>query len=128
MAKNWAICVGINQYRFLQDLTCAVNDAEKMHLWLKETAKFDQTYLFTDISPEIDDMSEPLPSQPTFTTLRRWLRKRFARPILSPSDSLWFFFSGHGVREQGQDYLLLNDSDPDPEEVNNSAISLTFVT
>ena len=128
MAKNWAICVGINQYRFLQNLTCAVNDAEKMHLWLKETAKFDQTYLFTDISPEIDDMSEPLPSQPTFTTLRRWLRKRFARPILSPSDSLWFFFSGHGVREQGQDYLLLNDSDPDPEEVNNSAISLTFVT
>ena len=128
MAKNWAICVGINQYRFLQDLTCAVNDAEKMHLWLKETAKFDQTYLFTDISPAIDDMSEPLPSQPTFTTLRRWLRKRFARPILSPSDSLWFFFSGHGVREQGQDYLLLNDSDPDPEEVNNSAISLAFVT
>jgi formylglycine-generating enzyme required for sulfatase activity len=73
-------------------------------------------------------MSEPLPSQPTFTTLRRWLRKRFERPILSPSDSLWFFFSGHGVREQGQDYLLLNDSDPDPEEVNNSAISLAFVT
>ena len=128
MAKNWAICVGINQYRFLQDLTCAVNDAEKMHVWLKETAKFEQTYLFTDKSPEIDDMSEPLPSQPTFTTLRRWLRKRFERPILSPSDSLWFFFSGHGVREQGQDYLLLNDSDPDPEEVNNSAISLAFVT
>jgi uncharacterized caspase-like protein len=128
MAKNWAICVGINQYRFLQDLTCAVNDAEKMHIWLKETAKFEQTYLFTDTSPEIDDMSEPLPSQPTFTTLRRWLRKRFERPILSPSDSLWFFFSGHGVREQGQDYLLLNDSDPDPEEVNNSAISLAFVT
>jgi formylglycine-generating enzyme required for sulfatase activity len=128
MAKNWAICVGINQYRFLQDLTCAVNDAEKMYVWLKETAKFDQTYLFTDTSPEIDDMSEPLPSQPTFTTLRRWLRKRFERPILSPSDSLWFFFSGHGVREQGQDYLLLNDSDPDPEEVNNSAISLAFVT
>ena len=128
MAKNWAICVGINQYRFLQDLTCAVNDAEKMHVWLKETAKFDQTYLFTDKSPEIDDMSEPLPSQPTFTTLRRWLRKRFERPILSPSDSLWFFFSGHGVREQGQDYLLLTDSDPDPEEVSNSAISLTFVT
>ena len=99
-----------------------------MHVWLKETAKFDQTYLFTDKSPEIDDMSEPLPSQPTFTTLRRWLRKRFERPILSPSDSLWFFFSGHGVREQGQDYLLLTDSDPDPEEVNNSAISLTFVT
>ena len=128
MAKNWAICVGINQYRFLQDLTCAVNDAEKLHLWLKETAKFEQTYLFTDKSPEIDDMSEPLPSQPTFTTLRRWLRKRFERPILSPSDSLWFFFSGHGVREQGQDYLLLHDSDPDPEEVNNSAISLAFVT
>ena len=128
MAKNWAICVGINQYRFLQDLTCAVNDAEKMHVWLKETAKFEQTYLFTDTSPEIDDMSEPLPSQPTFTTLRRWLRKRFERPILSPSDSLWFFFSGYGVRVQGKDYLLLSDSDPYPEEVNNSAISLAFVT
>ncbi len=131
MAKNWAICVGINQYRFLQDLTCAVNDAEKMHLWLKETAKFDQTYLFTDTSPEIDDMSESFPSQPTFTTLLYWLSKRFpsnSRPPLSASDSLWFFFSGHGVREQGEDYLLLSDSISDPERVRNSAITLAFVT
>ncbi len=128
MAKNWAICIGINQYHFLQDLTCAVNDAEKIHLWLTETARFDQAYLFTDHSPPITDMSEPLPSQPTFTTLRYLFRKYVARPILSPSDSLWFFFSGHGVREQGQDYLLLSDSDPDPEEVNNSAISLAFIT
>lgn len=131
MAKNWAICIGINHYHYLQDLSCAVNDAEKMYLWLKETAKFEQTYLFTDNSPPIEDMTEPLPSQPTFTTLRRWLRKRFSpnsQPPLSASDSLWFFFSGHGVREQGQDYLLLSDSDPDPEEVNNSAISLAFVT
>jgi formylglycine-generating enzyme required for sulfatase activity len=131
MAKNWAICVGINKYQFIQHLTCAVNDAEEMHCWLKETAKFEQTYLFTDNSPPIEDMTEPLPSQPTFTTLRRWLRKRFppnSKPPLSASDSLWFFFSGHGVREQGQDYLLLSDSDPDPEEINNSAISLAFVT
>jgi len=131
MAKNWAICVGINQYRFLQDLTCAVNDAEKMHLWLKETAKFEQTYLFTDKSPEIDDMSESFPSQPTFTTLLYWLSKRFpsnSRPPLSASDSLWFFFSGHGVREQGEDYLLLSDSISDPERVRNSAITLAFVT
>jgi formylglycine-generating enzyme required for sulfatase activity len=131
MAKNWAICVGINQYRFLQDLTCAVNDAEKMHVWLKETAKFDQTYLFTDKSPEIDDMSESFPSQPTFTTLLYWLSKRFpsnSRPPLSASDSLWFFFSGHGVREQGEDYLLLSDSIADPERVRNSAITLAFVT
>ena len=131
MAKNWAICVGINQYRFLQDLTCAVNDAEKMHVWLKETAKFDQTYLFTDTSPEIDDMSESFPSQPTFTTLLYWLSKRFpsnSRPPLSASDSLWFFFSGHGVREQGEDYLLLSDSISDPERVRNSAITLAFVT
>jgi formylglycine-generating enzyme required for sulfatase activity/uncharacterized caspase-like protein len=131
MAKNWAICVGINQYRFLQDLTCAVNDAEKMHLWLKETAKFEQTYLFTDKSPEIDDMSESFPSQPTFTTLLYWLSKRFpsnSRTPLSASDSLWFFFSGHGVREQGEDYLLLSDSIADPERVRNSAITLAFVT
>jgi formylglycine-generating enzyme required for sulfatase activity len=131
MAKNWAICVGINQYRFLQDLTYAVNDAEKMHDWLKETAKFDQTYLFTDKSPEIDDMSESFPSQPTFTTLLYWLSKRFpsnSRPPLSASDSLWFFFSGHGVREQGEDYLLLSDSISDPDRVRNSAITLAFVT
>ena len=102
-----------------------------MHLWLKETAKFDQTYLFTDTSPEIDDMSESFPSQPTFTTLLYWLSKRFpsnSRPPLSASDSLWFFFSGHGVREQGEDYLLLSDSISDPERVRNSAITLAFVT
>ena len=129
MAQNWAICIGINHYNFCPNLAFAVNDATRMAAWLAGQAGF-QTYVFTDDSEDITDMSSPMSSRPTFTTLRRWLRKRFPenQPCLKPEDSLWFFFSGHGIREQGQDYLLLSDSDPDPEEVDNSALSLVMVT
>ncbi|MEB3190581.1 MAG: SUMF1/EgtB/PvdO family nonheme iron enzyme [Snowella sp.] len=131
MAKNWAICIGINHYHYLQDLTCAVNDAEKMHVWLKETAKFEKTYLFTDNSPVIEDMSESFPSEPTCATLSYWLDRRFppkSKPPLSLGDSLWFFFSGHGVQEQGQHYLLTKDSFLSAENAVSSAINLAWIT
>jgi formylglycine-generating enzyme required for sulfatase activity len=130
MAKNWAICIGINQYQYIKSLNCAVNDADKMDQWLKNTQKFEKIYLFTDNSPPITDGSAEFSSQPTYTNLRRWLRKRFhpnLKKFLSPSDNLWFFFSGHGWRHQGEDYLLLGDSDPDPEEIDNSALKIDWI-
>jgi serine/threonine protein kinase len=57
--------------------------------------------------------------------------KRFQKqqtPLLSSGDNLWFFFSGHGRRYQGQDYLLLSDSDPSPEHIKQTAISIDYVT
>ncbi|MEM6612966.1 MAG: caspase family protein, partial [Cyanobacteria bacterium P01_C01_bin.72] len=128
MAKNWAICVGINQYDNLPTLKYAVHDAELMADWFKNEANFDRVYLFTDNSPPITDGTRPFNSQPSRDTLRRFLRTRFEKPFLSPGDNLWFFFSGHGMRHADRDYLMPSGVDSHPEEIENSAISLAYVT
>ena len=128
MAKNWAIAIGINQYQNLPNLKYAVRDAESMKNWFKDEARFDKVYLFTDTSPEITDGTKPYNSQPSRSTLRRFLRVRFERPFLSAGDNLWFFFSGHGMRYGNRDYLLPSDVDPHPEELESSAIPLAYVT
>ena len=128
MAKNWAIAIGINQYENLSTLKYAVHDAELMAAWFKQEAKFDRVYLFTDTSPPITDANRPYKSQPSRATLRRFLRTRFDQPFLSPGDNLWFFFSGHGMRHTDRDYLMPTDVDPHPDELENSAIPLAYVT
>lgn len=130
MAKNWAICVGINNYENLQPLRYAVNDADALRHWLISKAGFSEkrVYYFADNSPPIDDASKPYDSQPTFGKLMRFLNVRFKEPFLESGDNLWFFFSGHGIRYQEQDYLMLSDSDPDGENITRTAIPLNYVT
>ncbi|MEM9538762.1 MAG: caspase family protein [Cyanobacteria bacterium P01_E01_bin.42] len=131
MARNWAVCIGINEYSYLTSLRYATKDAEVMSDWLKGKAKFEKVYLFTDDSPAIDDMSQPFPSQPTYTTLRTWVGRRFKqqeKPPLSFGDNLWFFFSGHGKRYRDRDYLLLSDSNSNAEHIEQTAISLDYIT
>ena len=128
MAKNWAIAIGINQYDNLPTLKYAVRDAELMAGWFQHEAKFDRVYLFTDTSPPITDANRPYKSQPSRATLRRFLRTRFDQKFLDSGDNLWFFFSGHGMRHADRDYLMPSDVDPHPDELENSAIALAYVT
>ena len=130
MAGNWAICIGINHYENLQPLKYAVNDADDLRDWLIEKAGFSQkrVYYFADNSPPITDASKPYKSQPTYGKLMRFLNVRFKKPFLKSGDNLWFFFSGHGMRYQEQDYLMLSDSDPDGENITRTAIPLNYVT
>ena len=127
MAKNWAICVGINQYDNLSALNYAVRDAEAMRDYFTEVG-FDQVYLFTDNSPAITDAGKPFNSQPSFGSLRRFLRVRFDKAFLSSGDNFWFFFSGHGMRHGEKDYLLPCDGDPHPEGIEETAIPLSYVS
>ena len=127
MGKNWAIAIGINQYRYLQPLHYAVRDASAMGDYFSSEVRFDQVYYFADDSPPIEqDHGQPLDSTPTFTTLKRFLRSRFERPFLRTGDNLWFFFAGHGVRHEDRDYLMPIDGDPG--DVDGTAISLSYVT
>ena len=130
MAKNWAICIGINEYHNLPSLNFAVRDAEKMRDWFVDEAGFekDHVYLFTDNSPPIADASKPYPSQPNYATLIRFLNNRFKKPFLAAGDNLWFFFSGHGLRHAERDYLMLSDSSADAELIERTAIPLSYVT
>jgi formylglycine-generating enzyme required for sulfatase activity/uncharacterized caspase-like protein len=125
MAKNWAIAIGINNYNNLQALNFAKRDAEVMAAWFTDEAKFHKVFLFTEDSPSIPT-NPPIPTQPTYGNLRRFLRANFEKQLLGSGDNLWFFFAGHGCREAERDYLMLLDSDPG--DVEHTAISVDFVT
>ncbi|BAY82124.1 hypothetical protein NIES267_16030 [Calothrix parasitica NIES-267] len=125
MGRNWAIAIGINKYDNLQNLNYAQRDAEAMKDWFEQSAKFDQVFLFTEDSPDIAN-NPPISTKPTFGRLRRFFRVNFEKPLLSAGDNLWFFFAGHGQRDAGRDYLMLSDSDPG--DVENSALSVSWIT
>ncbi|MGI8502667.1 MAG: SUMF1/EgtB/PvdO family nonheme iron enzyme, partial [Hassallia sp.] len=128
MVRNWAIAIGINHYENFRSLNFAKLDASVMATWFQEEARFEQVFLFTDDSPPIA-ANPPIPTQPTFGHLRRFLRAQFENiqfPLLKPEDNLWFFFAGHGNRYKDKDYLMFSDSDPG--DVENTAISVDYVT
>ena len=128
MAKNWAMCVGIDGYDSLPRLKYARRDAELMRDYFLQEARFENVYLFTDNSPDILDTGQPFSSQPTYGKLRRFLRTRFNRPFLGSGDNFWFFYSGHGLRHGDRDYLMPSDADPHPDGVEDTALPLNWVT
>lgn len=111
---NWALVVGINKYQKLRSLSYAVRDAELMRDFLAGEAQFDQVFYFTDDSKTItapDDSEQS--TQPTYTNLTSFLYDFFEYPSLGDGDNFWFFFSGHGIRHEGKDYLIPCDGRPD---------------
>ena len=125
MARNWAITIGINGYRYLQRLHYAMSDADAMRQFFTQELSFHQVYHFTDNgSPIAQDYGPDLESQPTSTTLSRFLRTRFEKPFLRDGDNLWFFFAGHGIRHENRDYLMPIDGDR--EDLERSAIPLHY--
>ncbi len=127
MARKWAVSIGINHYANMPDLDFAKKDAEKMRDWFAASG-FEPIYLFTDDSPPIDDADQPYDSTPTGNILKRFFRIRFKPNTLSIEDSIWFFFSGHGLRHEGTDYLMPCDADSHPEGIEETAIPLNYVT
>jgi formylglycine-generating enzyme required for sulfatase activity len=122
MVSNWAIVIGINQYRFLQPLKYAKRDAEAMQSFLMQEAKFNHIFLFTDDSPPIGSKS----TEPFRANLLRVFGQIFASSFMKDGDNFWFFFSGHGIRHQNRDYLMPEDGDPgNPKE---TAVEFNWVT
>jgi formylglycine-generating enzyme required for sulfatase activity/uncharacterized caspase-like protein len=127
VGKNWAITIGINGYRNLQRLSYAQRDAEAMRDYFRNEVQFEQVYHFSDDSPPIaQDYGEDIDSTPTYTTLSRFLHVRFEQPFLKAGDNLWFFFAGHGVRDEGRDYLMPIDAYL--QDIQRSALSLYYIT
>ncbi|AVH66049.1 SUMF1/EgtB/PvdO family nonheme iron enzyme [Nostoc sp. 'Peltigera membranacea cyanobiont' N6] len=122
MAKNWAIAIGINQYDYLQPLNYAKRDALLMQEFLGNEAGFERIFFFSDDSPELAGKS----TRPTRTNLLRVLRQLFDNPFMGAGDNFWFFFSGHGIRYADRDYLM--PCDGDPEDIENTAIAINFVS
>ncbi|MCA2668663.1 MAG: SUMF1/EgtB/PvdO family nonheme iron enzyme [Dolichospermum sp.] len=127
MAKNWAIIIGINKYSYLEHLKFAKTDAEAMHHWLLQEGGFDPKglFLFTDDSDQIPT-EPPIPTEPSFGHLDTFFDVQFERQLLTSADNLWFFFSGHGNRGLGGDYLMLSDSNP--RRLEQTALSVSYIT
>ncbi|NEP16473.1 MAG: SUMF1/EgtB/PvdO family nonheme iron enzyme [Leptolyngbya sp. SIO4C1] len=112
MSKNWAICIGINDYYNLSPLKYARRDAAEMRDFCL-AADFEQVYFFAENADPIQtEYGPPLRSEPTIGNLERFLQVRFNQKFLDAGDNLWFFFAGHGKRFQGRDYLMPVDGDP----------------
>ena len=112
MGKNWAICIGINEYYNLRPLKYAERDAQAFRDFCLHDAQFDHGYFFAEGADSIaTDFGPPLRAEPTIGNLERFLRVRFEEAFLEPGDNLWFFFAGHGKRYQGRDYLMPIDGD-----------------
>ncbi len=129
MGRNWAITIGINQYDNLQPLDFAQRDAESMREFFLQDlrVKPEETYHFAKGAPRLPAAGgKTMSSRPAYVTLRQFLRWRFEKPFLKTGDNLWFFFAGHGIRHEGRDYLMPLDADPG--DVDDTAISLNFVT
>lgn len=127
MGRNYAITIGINGYSYLQRLNYAKSDADAVRQLFLQELGFQKVYHFTDDSPDIpQDYGPDLESRPTATTLGRFLRKRFDKPLLRDGDNLWFFFAGHGIRSQNRDFLMPIDGDPG--DLERSAIPIHYIS
>ena len=122
MKRNLAISIGINKYEFSQPLKYAKRDAELMRDFLVKEAGFERVLFCSDESPNIKGKS----TRASFVNLRRVLRTTFEKPFMEAGDNFWLFFSGHGMRHKGYDYLMACDSDPG--DVAGTAISISYVT
>ncbi len=126
MSKNWAICIGINDYYNLQPLRYAVSDAAAVRDFFVQEGGFEQVYYFADDAPPIATPKGPMRSAPTYGNLKRFFRERFQAPFLNVGDNFWLFFAGHGELHEGHDYLM--PLDVDPGNLEETALRLSDLT
>ena len=113
MSRNCVISIGIDGYYNLKPLKYAQNDAAAMRQFCLKEAKFETAYFFGEgAEPIQQDYGSPLLAEPTFGNIDRFLDVRFREPFLEAGDNLWFFFAGHGRRQNQRDYLMPIDGNP----------------
>ena len=117
---NIAITIGVQEYEFLTPLKYTANDAKKMREFLLEEGNFDEAFYFSDDSPKINGFS----TRPTRSRLELLLENEVKKLYLKTGDNLWFFFAGHGSRENNIDYLIPIDGYSNAEK---SGISVNYI-
>ncbi|MEM6837539.1 MAG: caspase family protein [Cyanobacteria bacterium P01_C01_bin.120] len=122
MANQWALFIGINQYKALQPLMYAQPDAVGLrNFWVDELGvSVNHCTLLTDVSAAI----EPHAYAPLRQEIEHQLQT-LCRDRVQPGDLLWIFFSGCGLAEGGQDYWMTLDSEP--TNLSETAIAMSTV-
>ncbi len=119
MANYWAITIGINQYRHLQPLMRAQNDARSIHRFLTQSADIAPNHciLLSDLTTSVGDQAV-YPDKPAIS---EWIQTITQQ--VGADDVLWVFFSGYGVQADNADYLLPIDGEPDDIKTTGIAIA-----
>lgn len=123
MANQWALLIGINQYKALQPLMYAQSDAVGLRNFFVDEVGVPVHHctLLTDVSATI----EPHAYMPLKQEIEHQLQT-LCRDRVQPGDLLWVFFSGCGLAEAGQDYWMTLDSDPTSLSETAIAVSSIF--
>ena len=121
MTNHWGITIGINQYRHLQPLMHAQNDALFTHRFLVEEANFplDHCVLLSDLAISVGHQVV-YPDKPA---LSEWIQTITQR--VEAADVLWVFFSGYGVQLESEDFLMPIDGDP--EQIASTGLAMSTV-
>ena len=122
MANQWALLIGINQYKALQPLMYAQTDAVALRNFFVDElgVPVNNCTLLTDLSAAI----EPHAYMPLKTEIEHQLQTLCLENV-QPGDLLWVFFSGCGLTEAEQDYWMTLDSDP--TNPSDTAIALSHI-
>ncbi|MEM8505342.1 MAG: caspase family protein [Cyanobacteria bacterium P01_D01_bin.1] len=109
MANYWAITIGINQYRHLQPLMHAQNDARSIYRFFTDLAGVPSSHcaLLSDLTTSVGEQAV-YPDKPA---IAEWVQTITQQ--VGADDVLWIFFSGYGVQSEHADYLLPIDGEPD---------------
>ncbi|NJM57636.1 MAG: caspase family protein [Synechococcales cyanobacterium RU_4_20] len=83
-----AIVIGVNNYEFLQSLSCARQDAWAMKTFLEREVGFDRVYYFAEDALAVNGVS----MKPTRNNLRRVMRDTFAKPFMGDGDNFLVLF------------------------------------
>jgi len=113
-SKRWAVLIGINQYQDtkLSSLKYAVNDVKTVYSTLTDpqVGSFDKEHvlLLTEDSGQTPTLGEAMLKEPTFPNI--WDSLKSVVKTAQPGDKVLIYFSGHGIEENNQTWLLASDS------------------
>jgi hypothetical protein len=103
--SGWALVIGIDRYDSsdIAPLNCPRSDARAVAQALIERCGFARDHVILMTS----DASDPR-EKPTSTNILRWLYG--LRRSVKPGDDFVFYFSGHGITQGDESYLLTSET------------------
>ena len=112
--ERWALLIGVNGYQALGTLEYCVADARALGEVLVRAGGYPASHVVT----LTDDADTPA-GLPTLANVRR--RTKQIAELAQPADTVFVFFSGHGVTRAGEGFLVPLDGDAE------TAVSLAWV-
>jgi len=113
-SRSWALLIGVEGYQHVPKLQFCADDCQLLADALVEKCGFDRSRILLVSDTQTDTSLHPTRVN-ILAQLDRWL----ARP--KKGDTLFMFFSGHGIDEKGTSYLV-------PIECNGRDLEKTAVS